>query len=135
MRRRGGGHLQRVNLFLIALGGAVGALARFGLTGWVQPRAGSFPWGTLAVNVLGSFLLGLAFRAIEAGAVPMAWRQGITIGMLGAFTTFSTFSLEAVALARDGDWAQAVTYVVASVLLAVLAVLAGIGVGDMAVRG
>jgi CrcB protein len=124
-----------VNLFLIAAGGALGALARYGLAGWVQNRAGFFPWGTLVVNVLGSFLLGFLFRYLEAFAVPPEWRQAMTIGFLGAFTTFSTFSYEAVALVQDGDLGRATGYVAASVILALVAVLAGLGLADVSIRG
>ncbi|MFP4624184.1 MAG: fluoride efflux transporter CrcB [Gemmatimonadota bacterium] len=124
-----------MSLILIAAGGALGAVARYGLAGWVQARAGFFPWGTLAVNVLGSFLLGFAFRYLETTVVPPEWRQAVTIGFLGAFTTFSTFSFEAVALAQDGDWGRAGSYVVASVVLGVVAVLAGLGAAEITVRG
>lgn len=120
--------LYGVNVLLIAAGGALGALARYGLSGWVQARAGGFfPWGTLVVNVLGSFLLGFLFRYLEATALPAEWRQAATIGLLGAFTTFSTFSLETVALAQDGDWARASLYLAGSVVLGLAAVAVGIG--------
>lgn len=115
---------------LVAVGGAVGALARFGMAGWVQSRAGAFPWGTLAVNVLGSFLLGFLLRYLQDVAVPPEWRLALTVGLLGAFTTFSTFSYEVVALVQTGDWQRAGAYVVGSVALAVVAVFAGIGLGE-----
>lgn len=124
-----------MSLVLIAIGGALGALARYGLSGWVQARVGLFPWGTLVVNVLGSFLLGFAIRYLESTVVPPEWRQAIAIGLLGAFTTFSTFSYEAVALVQGGDWGRAAAYVVGSVALAVVALLAGLGVADVSVRG
>lgn len=124
-----------MTLILIAAGGALGALARYGLAGWVQARAGLFPWGTLAVNVLGSFLLGFAIRYMESVAVPPEWRQAIAIGLLGAFTTFSTFSYEAVALAHDGDWGGAAAYVAGSIVLAIAALLAGLGVAELGLRG
>jgi CrcB protein len=119
---------------LIALGGAVGALARYGIAGLVQSRADFFPWGTLAVNVLGSFLLGFAFRYMEAVAIPAEWRQAATVGLLGAFTTFSTFSFETVALAQDGDWRRAVTYLLSSILLGLAAVVAGLGLAGASLR-
>jgi CrcB protein len=128
-------HTLPVSLVLIAAGGALGALARYGLSGWVQARAGFFPWGTLVVNVLGSFVLGFAIRYLETAVLPPEWRQGVTIGLLGAFTTFSTFSYEAVALAQDGDWGRAVTYVLASVAVGLAAVVAGLGVAEITVRG
>ncbi|NIP78420.1 MAG: fluoride efflux transporter CrcB [Gemmatimonadetes bacterium] len=123
-----------MNILLIAAGGALGAVARYGLSGWLQERAGFFPWGTLAVNVLGSFLLGLTFRYLEATALPAEWRQAATIGFLGAFTTFSTFSYEAVALVQDGDWGRAGAYVGGSVLLGLAAVVAGLGMASLSLH-
>ena len=120
-----------VQLLLIATAGALGAVARYGLRGWIQDRDALFPWGTLAVNVLGSFLLGFAFRYLEATTLPPEWRQAATIGFLGAFTTFSTFSYEAVAMAQDGDWAGAGAYVLASVGLGLAAVVVGFGTATL----
>ncbi len=120
-----------MQILLIAGAGALGAVARYGLTGWIQERAGFFPWGTLVVNVLGSFLLGFAFRYLEATTVPAEWRQALTIGFMGAFTTFSTFSYEAVAMIQDGDWHQAGGYVLGSVALGLVAVVAGLGVAHL----
>lgn len=120
-----------MQLLLIATAGALGAVARYGLSGWIQNRAAFFPWGTLVVNVLGSFLLGFAFRYLEATTLPAEWRQAATIGFLGAFTTFSTFSYEAVAMALDGDWAAAAGYVLASVGLGLIAVMFGLGAANL----
>jgi fluoride exporter len=120
-----------MQLILIAVAGALGAVARYGLGGWIQDRAAFFPWGTLVVNVLGSLLLGFAFRYLEATAVPAEWRQAVTIGFIGAFTTFSTFSYEAVALAQDGDWQRAGAYVLASVGLGLAAVVVGFGAANL----
>ena len=110
----------------VAVGGALGAVARYGMSGWVQGLArGTFPWGTMAVNVLGSLLLGLAIGWLQSGTASAELRQFATIGFLGAFTTFSTFSYEAVALFRGGDvWGGGV-YVAGSVLAALLGILAG----------
>lgn len=124
-----------MTLLLIAVGGAVGALARYGVSGWVQGGAGLFPWGTLAVNVSGSFLVGVAFRCLEAGLLAPEWRPAITVGLLGAFTTFSTFSFEAVTLAQEGEWSRAGGYVLLSVALALAAVVGGLGAADLALRG
>lgn len=117
-----------MNFVLIAVAGALGALARFGLAGWVQARTGAFPWGTLVVNVTGSFLLGLVFRTLESMAATAELRQAITIGFLGSFTTFSAFSFETVALAQTGAWGKAVAYAGGSILLGVLAAVAGMAV-------
>lgn len=124
-----------MTLLLIALGGAVGALARYGLSRWVQDGAGLFPWSTLAVNVSGSFLLGIAFRYLDAGVLAPEWRPALTVGLLGAFTTFSTFSFEAVTLAQEGEWSRAGAYVLLSVSLAMGAVLAGLSAADLSLRG
>ncbi len=92
----------------VTVGGATGALARYWLSGWVASAfSGFFPLGTLVVNVLGSFLLGFGMQAMEAVPVSAEVRTMLTIGFLGAFTTFSTFSYETVALLRDGDWTRA----------------------------
>ena len=115
-----------MNLLLIAVAGALGALARYGLGGWVQARSVGFPWGTLLVNVLGSFLLGFLFRTLDAVAATPELRQAITVGFLGSFTTFSAFSFEIVALAQGGEWGRALLYAAGSVLLGVLAAAAGI---------
>ena len=120
-----------MQILLIAAAGALGAVARYGLSGWVQARAAFFPWGTLVVNVLGSFLLGFAFRYLEATTLPAEWRQAVTVGLLGAFTTFSTFSYEAVALIQDGDWSGAGAYVLGSVVLGLAAVVVGLGVANL----
>ena len=92
-------------VLMVALGGAVGAVSRFGLSGWVQTLWGTtFPMGTMAVNVLGSFLLGLLLPLFESLAWSAEIRTMVTIGFLGAFTTFSTFSYEAVVMLQGvGD--------------------------------
>ena len=114
-------------LVWIALGGALGALARYGLGGWVQGgTAGTFPWGTLVVNVLGCFLLGFAFRMLQFSVLPPALRGAVTVGFLGAFTTFSTFSVEAVGLIQEERWSRAIGYVGGSVALGLAALVAGL---------
>lgn len=112
--------------------GAAGTLARYGLQGLVQQRAGSsYPSGTLAVNLIGCFLLGgVAQYGLAHLTIPPEWRIGITIGFFGAFTTFSTFSWETVQLLQDGEWWQATTYVAASVLGGLLAVVLGMRIAE-----
>lgn len=110
----------------IALGGALGALARYGLGGWVQHvSGGTFPWGTWVINVAGSLFLGLVIRLSEGLAVDPAWRAFLAIGLAGGFTTFSTFSYESLRLLQDGEVPSALLYMAGSVVLALLAVLAG----------
>jgi len=115
----------------IAVGGAAGAVARYGLAGWVHERMGfGFPWGTLVVNVLGSLLIGLALRYLEGARFTPDVRALVAIGILGAFTTFSTLSYETVAFLEDGEWLRAVLYGGGSLLLGVVAVYAGITGAD-----
>lgn len=111
----------------IACGGAGGALCRWWLSGAVQRWVGrDFPWGTLAVNVLGSFAMGLlAVLLVERLALGPAWRAGLLIGFLGAFTTFSTFAFETANLGFDQVGMKALGNIVASVVLCLAAVLAG----------
>jgi fluoride exporter len=129
-RRAEEGDTLRITLLLVF--GALGTLARYGLQGLVQHRTGSsFPAGTLIVNIIGCFLLGgIAEYALTHLSVPPEWRIGITVGFLGAFTTFSTFSYEAVRLMQDGEWAPAGTYILASVLGGLLAIVAGMRLAD-----
>jgi fluoride exporter len=121
-----------VRITLLIVFGALGTLARYGVQGLVQERAGSsFPTGTLVVNLLGCFLLGgVAEYALTHLSVPPEWRIGITVGFFGAFTTFSTFAYEAVRLTQDGEWARAGTYILASVAGGLLAIVAGMRLAD-----
>lgn len=118
-------------LFLVALGSALGGAARFLLAGWVGARLGeSFPWGTVLVNVLGSALIG-ALAAQEEMLSPEA-RQFLMVGVLGGFTTFSSFSLQTLRLAQDGDWVRATGNVLGSVALCLAAVAVGYRVARLA---
>jgi CrcB protein len=114
-------------LLYIAFGGAAGSLARYGLSGLVQHRAGfGFPWGTLVVNVLGCLLIGLSLRYLEGMRLAPEMRALVGVGVLGAFTTFSTFSYETVALLEDGAWGRAAGYAGGSLALGIVAVYVGI---------
>ncbi len=105
----------------------MGAVARYGLSGWISDRArSSFPWGTLAVNVIGSFIIGLfLFLALEKFAWRPEWRLFLAVGVLGAFTTFSTFSYETVELMRGGVYLLAAASAGANLLGCVAATAAG----------
>jgi fluoride exporter len=118
-------------LLLVALGGAAGATARYLLDGWVAQRAaGPFPWGTLVVNVSGSFVLGLLFAlAVERGVLPASVRAPLMVGFVGAYTTFSTLMLESWRLFEDGAITLAFANVVGSSLLGVAALFAGLTLG------
>jgi CrcB protein len=121
-----------LKLTLIAAGGAAGALLRYAVAGVVQPLAQSaFPAGTLAVNVAGCFAIGF-LGALFAGPVLVReeYRAGILIGILGAFTTFSTFGWESFALANDGQIGAAATNLVLSNALGLTAVWIGYRLGE-----
>jgi fluoride exporter len=112
----------------IALAGALGALTRYAVDGLVLRRgAGAFPWGTLVVNVTGSFLLGLAFVLLTERLAVSPWlRSAITIGFIGSYTTFSTLSLETYRLAEDGAWGLAAANVVGSFAAGLAALYVGV---------
>jgi CrcB protein len=115
-------------LLAIAVGGAAGSLARHFLSSSIYGVTGSaFPYGILVVNVLGGLVMGIV---VELGALKlnysMEMRAFLTTGMLGGFTTFSTFSLDSALLIERGDWAGAAIYMIASVLLSVGALFAGL---------
>jgi len=122
-------------LAYVALGGALGALARYGISGWVYDRMGeNFPWGTLVVNLVGCLALGLVIRWLQVSAVAPELRPFLTIGVLGAFTTFSTFSYETVALLQEGQWFRAGLYMGGSVVLGLIAMVAGIALATAFAR-
>ncbi len=120
-----------MSLVLIAVGGAVGATTRYLVDSWVsQLGTGAFPWGTLVVNITGSFLLGLLFAlATERGVLPADIRGPVMVGFIGAYTTFSTLVLESWRLVEDGSTALALANLGGSVLLGVVAVVAGLTIG------
>lgn len=122
-------------LLYLALGGALGTLARYGLGGWIQGMAGeTFPWGTLAVNVVGSFLLGFLMRAFENAPVSPRVRNGATLGFCGAFTTLSTVSYETLALARKARYPQAAGFGFGNLALGFAAAAAGWFVASLFLR-
>lgn len=112
----------------VFLGGGLGASLRYG-TGLLSLRwwgASHFPWTTLGINVLGSLLIGVLAAALEQRLqLSMPWRSFFVTGVLGGFTTFSAFSLETLLLIERGAWSAALAYMLASVVLAVLACAAG----------
>jgi CrcB protein len=112
----------------VALGSAVGGVARFLLSAWLEQRsATSFPWATLLINISGSLLLGfLATWTYETAGVPADVRALLTTGLCGGYTTFSTFSLETVALIEEGLFGRAAAYIVLSVVVSIVGAYAGI---------
>jgi fluoride exporter len=119
-------------LLYIAVLGALGCLARYFLSGWVYQLFGSgFPYGTLAVNVIGSLLIGLVMEfSIRSALIPPTLRIALTIGFIGGFTTFSTFSFETFRLLEEG----AVLAAFFNVTLSVISCLACTWVGIVAAR-
>lgn len=115
----------------IAMGGAVGALLRYWVSTGVHLLAGrAFPYGTLAVNVSGSLLMGLLYvLIIERMDVDPLWRGALLIGLLGAFTTFSTFSIETLNLLENGEPVKAAVNVLASVSVCIVACWLGMVAG------
>jgi len=115
-------------LLAVAAGGAIGASIRFVIATWFAERLGpGFPWSTLTINVTGSFLLGivLALAASRAGFGPYL-RVFLATGVLGGYTTFSTFAYEAYALGATGLFAQSLAYVLASLVAGIVAAYAGV---------
>ncbi|MFZ5944141.1 MAG: fluoride efflux transporter CrcB [Bacillota bacterium] len=118
------GHL---NILFIGLGGALGALSRYLVSGWVTNRFQHFfPYGTLVVNITGCFLLGFFYSyTLERNVLHDYLRVFITIGFLGAFTTFSTFSLEILNLIKSNNLKTALIYIGVSVIIGLFAVWLG----------
>lgn len=116
----------------VGIAGIIGALARYGLEGFVsQKTSGSFPWGTFVVNVSGSFAIGVLFALLVEGRISVApWlRTGAMVGLIGSYTTFSTFSLEIVRLAEDGSYLLAGANAFGSLTIGLVATYAGIVTG------
>jgi CrcB protein len=114
----------------VALAGAAGSVLRYAVGLALLRAPMGFPAGTLVVNVLGSFLLGVFARALSAPHLDPAWRIALTVGFCGGFTTFSTFSAELVSMAQEGRALRAAAYVLASLVLGVTATLLGLALGD-----
>jgi CrcB protein len=120
---------------LIAVGGAIGAVARFEVGRVIQPAgAGAFPWATLVINVAGSLLLGFTYRYVDAMSEAAQLRAFIGVGFCGGFTTFSTFSYDAVRLLQDGQGARGATYIIASVAISILGTFTGIAIASALLR-
>ena len=114
-------------LLAVAVGGGVGSLARYWLAGWLQPPGALFNWGIFAVNILGGLLMGLIVEmsALRLNLSPEL-RAFLTVGILGGFTTFSTFSLDSALLLQRGDYLLAAAYMIGSVVLSIAALFAGL---------
>ena len=121
-----------LRIILLIVFGALGTLARYGLDGAIQYRVGSvFPAGTLTINLLGCLFLGVIGQfGLNHISISPDLRIGLTIGLMGGFTTFSTFGWDTVRMLEEGEWTKASLYVGASVLGGLIAMMLGMRVGD-----
>ena len=114
-------------ILLIGIGSFIGGISRYLLSLFIQNKfLSTFPFGTLGVNIVACFLIGIVFGLSERGNFNMEWRLFLATGFLGGFSTFSTFSNETVGLLRDGQIWQASTYIICSVVICLLATFTGI---------
>ena len=115
------------HIFYIALGGSLGAVARYVVSKNFQSLFGTiFPFGTLFVNATGSFVIGFLFNLFENTILPNDLKSFLTIGFLGAYTTFSTYSLETVNFIKDGEFRISALNILSSNIICILMVVAGI---------
>ena len=118
---------------LVAIGGALGRVARYLVSGWIADRLGvAFPYGTLVINLTASFVVGffLAFAQDRAGLSPY-WRLFIAVGFIGGYSTFSTYEYESIRLLQDGEMLLAAIYLVGSMAGGAIATITGITVGSL----
>ena len=119
-----------MNILLVAAGGAIGAAARYLVGLWLAARLGpDFPWGTFFVNVTGSFLIGVVLVLVEGGTLPAGARLFFAVGIMGGYTTFSSYSYETLALLTDGEIVKAFVYVFGQLLLGFFGVYLGVVAG------
>ena len=116
-------------ILAVGIGSCIGGILRYLLSQFIQTKfLSTFPFGTLSVNLIGCFLIGLIFGFSERSYISVEWRLFLVPGFLGGFTTFSSFSNETIALIRDGQSWLALSYVAASVLIGLIATFAGISI-------
>ena len=116
-------------ILAIGAGGFIGAILRYLVSQFIQNKfLSAFPLGTLSVNIIGCFFIGLVYALSDRGNVSPEWRLFLATGILGGFTTFSSFSNETVALMRDGQFWHALTYISLSVIIGLIATFAGISI-------
>jgi CrcB protein len=121
-----------LEVLFVALGGAIGSVARYLLGGWFAARFGAvFPYGTYVINVTGSFIIGL-FLAYAQDRVSLSpyWRLFFAVGFVGGYTTFSTFEYESIRLFQDGEMLLGALYLMGSVVTGGVAAIAGIALGS-----
>lgn len=117
---------------LVALGGAAGSVVRFAVASAIDAHLSTFPYGTLAINISGSCAIGLLATLLPRHP---GLQQLLMVGVLGGYTTFSSFSLQTVRLLQDGRWSAGGMYMAASVILCVLGAALGLWLGQLATRG
>jgi CrcB protein len=124
---------RRVTVLLVGVGGFLGAAARYIVDGWIsRVTGGTFPFGTLVINLSGSLALGVLFAlTVERAALPSELRAPVMIGFIGAYTTFSTLMLESWRLLEDGAVLAAAVNLGGSVGLGMAAVFAGLAIGRL----
>lgn len=121
-------------LLVTAAGGALGAVSRFALSTWVnRVLPPTFPWGTFVVNVVGCLFLGMVLRWMDGLAAP-AWRAFLTVGVAGAFTTFSTFSYENLLMLQQREYGRAALYTGGSAVLGMGALMLGLALAGLWVQ-
>ena len=114
-------------ILAIGIGSCIGGICRYLLSQFIQNKfLSTFPFGTLGVNIIACFLIGIVFGLSERGNFNMEWRLFLATGILGGFSTFSAFSNETVALLRDGQIWHAFTYITCSVVIGLVATFSGI---------
>lgn len=114
-------------IFVIGAGSFIGGVFRYLLSQFIHTKyIHAIPFGTLSVNIIGSFLIGIVFGLAERGNFSNEWRLFLATGVIGGFTTFSSFSHETVTLMRDGNFGYSFIYMSASILLSLLATFIGI---------
>jgi CrcB protein len=125
-----------IDVLWVGVGGAVGAVTRYTFGLWIAERLGtSFPWGTMVINITGSLVIGLVLTVLTDKVVAdPAWRLLVVVGFLGGYTTFSSYTFEALALARAGEWIFALAYVLGSNVVGLLAVVLGAMVAHLVWR-
>ena len=119
------------NLLLVALGGAIGSVLRYMLSSINT----SFPWGTFAVNILGSLLIGLLVGLVSKGVLSPEMKLLMVTGFCGGFTTFSTFANESFGMMKVGDVLLMALYVGVSVVIGILAVWGGMALSNISIKG
>ena len=124
-------------VLFLALAGALGTLSRYGLSGLAQRiTGGEFPFGTLVVNIAGSVVIGFVMQVgLNTDIIPRSLRVIMTVGFLGAFTTFSTFAYESTRLLQDGAWLSALANISLNLILGIFAILTGMLLGRLTYGG